>query len=97
VFGGPPCQGFSQKGKRLSLDDERNYLFKYFLNVVEYVHPKAFVIENVPNLLTTSDSYFFNLIKEDCEKMGYTINAQILDASDFGVLSTKKESFYCWY
>jgi site-specific DNA-cytosine methylase len=23
-------QGFSQKGKRLSLDDERNYLFKYF-------------------------------------------------------------------
>lgn len=93
VFGGPPCQGFSQKGKRLSLDDERNYLFKYFLNVVEYTHPKAFVIENVPNLLTTSDSYFFNLIKDDCEKMGYTINAQILDASDFGVPQQRKRAF----
>ncbi len=93
VFGGPPCQGFSQKGKRLSLDDERNYLFKYFLNVVEYVAPKAFVIENVPNLLTTSDSYFFNLIKKDCEKMGYTINAQILDASDFGVPQQRKRAF----
>ena len=93
IFGGPPCQGFSQKGKRLSLDDERNYLFKYFLDVVEFVQPKAFVIENVLNLLTTSDSYFFNLIKEDCEKMGYTINAKILDASDFGVPQQRKRAF----
>ena len=93
IFGGPPCQGFSQKGKRLSLDDERNYLFKYFLDVVEFVQPKAFVIENVPNILTTSDSYFLNLIKDDCEKMGYTINAQILDASDFGVPQQRKRAF----
>lgn len=28
VIGGPPCQGFSQKGKRLSVNDERNFLFK---------------------------------------------------------------------
>lgn len=93
IFGGPPCQGFSQKGKRLNLDDERNYLFKYFLDVVEYVQPNAFVIENVPNLLTTSDSYFFNLIKDNCEKMGYTINAQILDASNFGVPQQRKRAF----
>lgn len=82
-----------QKGKRLSLDDERNYLFKYFLDVVEFVQPKAFVIENVPNILTTSDSYFLNLIEDDCEKMGYTINAQILDASDFGVPQQRKRAF----
>ena len=25
IVGGPPCQGFSQKGKRLSLDDPRNF------------------------------------------------------------------------
>src|SRR5690606_37869807 len=27
VFGGPPCQGFSQKGKRLHINDDRNFLF----------------------------------------------------------------------
>ena len=28
VIGGPPCQGFSQKGSRKGLKDDRNYLFK---------------------------------------------------------------------
>ena len=31
IIAGPPCQGFSQKGKRLSLGDPRNYLFHHFL------------------------------------------------------------------
>ena len=30
IVWGPPCQGFSQKGKRKIMDDPRNYLFKYF-------------------------------------------------------------------
>ena len=29
VIGGPPCQGFSQKGKRKSINDPRNFLFRY--------------------------------------------------------------------
>lgn len=31
IVGGPPCQGFSQKGKRLSIDDPRNFLFRQFV------------------------------------------------------------------
>ena len=31
VIGGPPCQGFSQKGKRMNIDDDRNFMFKYFI------------------------------------------------------------------
>ncbi|MDW5472827.1 DNA cytosine methyltransferase [Limosilactobacillus reuteri] len=57
VLGGPPCQGFSQKGKRLSLKDPRNYLFRYFAKVVDYIRPQFFVMENVPNLLTTSSGF----------------------------------------
>ena len=34
IIGGPPCQGFSLKGKKLGLDDPRNYLFNEYLNVV---------------------------------------------------------------
>ena len=52
VIGGPPCQGFSQKGQRKTIHDERNFLFKYYVAVVELVKPKYFVMENVPNLLT---------------------------------------------
>nr|WP_280636072.1 DNA cytosine methyltransferase [Helicobacter pylori] len=27
IIGGPPCQGFSNKGKNLGLKDPRNFLF----------------------------------------------------------------------
>ena len=30
IIGGPPCQGFSQKGQRKTIHDERNFLFKYY-------------------------------------------------------------------
>ena len=58
VMGGPPCQGFSQKGKRLSLNDPRNFLFKEFVRFVEEFSPKYFVLENVPNIITTENGYF---------------------------------------
>lgn len=66
VIGGPPCQGFSQKGQRKSINDDRNYLFKQFVEVVKYVQPKYFVMENVPNLLTSEGGYFKEEIK--CER-----------------------------
>lgn len=58
IIGGPPCQGFSQKGKRKSVNDPRNFLFRYYFEVVDRVRPRYFVIENVPNLLTTEHGYF---------------------------------------
>ena len=58
VIGGPPCQGFSQKGQRKSINDPRNFLFRYYYEVVRCVQPRYFVIENVPNLLTTENGYF---------------------------------------
>ncbi|MBF7046606.1 DNA cytosine methyltransferase, partial [Campylobacter volucris] len=35
IIGGPPCQGFSSKGKNLGLQDERNFLFKEYLEIVK--------------------------------------------------------------
>ena len=58
VIGGPPCQGFSQKGQRKTIHDERNFLFKYYVRVVGLVKPRYFVMENVPNLLTAEGGYF---------------------------------------
>ena len=35
VVGGPPCQGYSQKGQRKTIKDDRNFLFRYFVEVVQ--------------------------------------------------------------
>lgn len=50
IIGGPPCQGFSLKGKKLGLNDPRNFLFNEYLNIVETLQPDVFTIENVKSL-----------------------------------------------
>lgn len=92
IVGGPPCQGFSQKGQRKSINDERNFLFRYYYEVVALVKPKYFVMENVPNLLTTEDGYFKKEIETLFESIGYQIVADVLNASDFGVPQNRKRA-----
>lgn len=92
VIGGPPCQGFSQKGQRKTIHDERNFLFKYYVEVVELVKPRYFVMENVPNLLTTENGYFIKEIEELFHDMGYQIKKGILNASDYGVPQNRRRA-----
>lgn len=85
IVGGPPCQGFSLKGKNLGLNDPRNFLFLEYLKVVERVKPEVVVIENVKNLTNACKGYFIIQIKERLKSLGYIANSGILNAKDFGV------------
>lgn len=55
LVGGPPCQGFSDIGKRNS-DDPRNSLFRDFFRLVDEIRPRFFVAENVPGILADRNS-----------------------------------------
>ncbi|EGO5081323.1 DNA cytosine methyltransferase [Enterococcus faecalis] len=92
IIGGPPCQGFSQKGQRKSINDDRNFLFKYFVSVVNLVKPKYFVMENVPNLLTAENGYFKKEIYDLFGSLGYTLNSGVLNAADYGVPQNRKRA-----
>ena len=92
VIGGPPCQGFSQKGQRKTIHDERNFLFKYYVSVVELVKPKYFVMENVANLLTAEGGYFRHEIEELFNKLGYSLEYGVLNASDYGVPQNRRRA-----
>lgn len=92
VIGGPPCQGFSQKGQRKTIHDERNFLFEYYVRVVELVKPRYFVMENVPNLLTAEKGYFRKEIEELFNSMGYQLKMGILNASDYGVPQNRRRA-----
>lgn len=92
IIGGPPCQGFSQKGQRKTIHDERNFLFKYYVKVVELVQPKYFVMENVPNLLTAEKGYFKKEIEEMFRKLGYILNSDVLNAADYGVPQNRRRA-----
>lgn len=94
IIGGPPCQGFSQKGKRLSLDDPRNFLFKQFVKFVEEFDPKYFVLENVPNIITTSNGFFKEQIVESFKKLGYQVTCGVLCAKDYGVPQDRRRAIF---
>lgn len=93
VVGGPPCQGYSQKGQRKTINDHRNFLFRYFVEVVKEVQSEYFVMENVPNLLTAEKGFFKQELEKLFTELGYTINAQVLCASDYGVPQNRYRAF----
>jgi DNA (cytosine-5)-methyltransferase 1 len=85
VFGGPPCQGYSQIGTR-RLDDERNELYLQYTRIVEKLRPRVFLMENVPNLVLLNKGHFRKLILKKFASIGYS-NVVVLrvTAADFGV------------
>lgn len=93
IVGGPPCQGFSQKGQRKTINDERNFLFRYFVEVVKYIQPRYFVMENVPNLLTAANGFFREEINELFKTLGYSLNMGVLNAADYGVPQNRRRAF----
>jgi DNA (cytosine-5)-methyltransferase 1 len=93
IIGGPPCQGFSIAGKRI-VDDERNKLYKSFVRFVKFYQPKAFLLENVPNIVSMSNGIVKDNIIEDFENLGYTVVCKVLMASDYGVPQNRKRAFF---
>ena len=52
IFGGSPCQSFSTAGKRQAFSDERGKAMLKFIELIEEVKPKTFLLENVKGLLS---------------------------------------------
>ena len=92
VIGGPPCQGFSLKGKNLGIKDPRNFLFMEYVNIVKRLEPEIFIIENVKNLINSEKGFFINQIYEEFEKLGYKLNHGILNAYNFGVPQNRERA-----
>lgn len=89
VVGGPPCQGFSMANRQRLIDDQRNHLYKNYVEVVKRVQPTFFVMENVKGMLSVADQ-----VKEDFRAIGYTVECRILNAKDFGVPQNRERLIY---
>lgn len=92
VFGGPPCQGFSVQ-RRGEDNDPRNELVMEYIRIVLEVQPKFFVMENVAGLLSTRGKPVLRQLEMQCEKAGYVLHIQKLNAFDFGAPQDRKRVF----
>ena len=89
IIGGPPCQGMSLSGPR-RFDDPRNKLYLSYIRLVGEIRPTAFVIENVPGLVSLFDGQIKDSIIERLTNLGYKVSYQIICAADYGVPQTRK-------
>src|SRR3989344_6080505 len=89
VVGGPPCQGFSISGKR-NPNDPRNGLYTGFVKTVKQLRPRAFVFENVPNLVAMDDGKIRDKILNDFTSLGYEVKYKIMLASDYGMQQNRR-------
>lgn len=82
VIGGPPCQGFSLLNRNRD-GDVRRSLWQPYMEVVKRSNASVFVMENVPQLLTSDE---FNDIAQCAAELGFTHLAKAkLCAADYGV------------
>lgn len=91
VVGGPPCQGFSMANRQRILDDPRNKLYKYYLELLNTIRPKFFVMENVKGMMKKSSEILDNFIS--ILGSDYSIDMVLLNAKDFGVPQSRERVF----
>lgn len=93
LLAGFPCQPFSLAGvsKKKSLGREHGFrceaqgtLFFDVARIIEHHKPKAFLLENVKNLISHDRGRTFDaIIRALAEELGYHVQTRIIDAKSF--------------
>ncbi|PKF72978.1 DNA (cytosine-5-)-methyltransferase [Chryseobacterium sp. PMSZPI] len=92
LLAGFPCQPFSIAGvskknalgrKHGFLDETQGTLFFDIARIIEKKKPKAFMLENVKNLVSHDKGKTFKVIRNTLTELGYSIYYQVLDAKHF--------------
>jgi DNA (cytosine-5)-methyltransferase 1 len=88
VIGGPPCQGFSPLNMQ-GVGLERRGLWRHYLRALEQAEPSAFVMENVPELLRSTEYLAF---VKAAHKLDFVVEGNILNAADYGVPQRRRRA-----
>ena len=90
VVGGFPCQGFSQANRFRVLDDERNFLYRFFYEVICEKQPYFFIAENVKGILSLGKGEAIKQIISDFKNAGYYTDLHLVNMADYGVPQTRQ-------
>lgn len=94
IIGGPPCQAWSEGGKRLGIVDPRAQLFLDYIRIVREKQPSFFVIENVQGLLQDKHKDSLNRFVSLLKEAGYRVNYELLNAADYKIPQDRFRVFF---
>ena len=87
--GSPPCQGFSVIGKR-DVSDDRNDLTLEFIQLINELQPKVFVMENVAGMVGGKMKGRFKEIMIALKETGYNIECTLMNSKYYDVAQSRK-------
>lgn len=93
LVGGFPCQAFSQAGKKLGFEDTRGTLFFEVARIIKAKHPKAFLLENVKNLIGHDHGRTFKVITNTLKELNYKVYYTTFHARDFGAPQNRERIY----
>lgn len=98
VFYGFPCQDLSLAGLQKGFTNENGFLTRsglvyYALNIINFIHPKVAICENVKNLCSKRFNKEFFSILDFLNLSGYNNNFKILNSIDFGIPQFRERLF----
>lgn len=98
LVAGFPCQPFSSIGKRQGfMHATQGTLFYDILRILKYKQnngqPSAFLLENVPGLVSHNKGNTFKTILKSLDEIGYKVFYKVLNAADFGVPQHRKRIY----
>lgn len=92
IIGGPPCQGFSTIGNRVSSNfetrikkDPRNELVLTYAKIINEIRPKFIVMENVKGILTLENGTYLQNVLFILAEAGYKAEYKLINMADYGV------------
>ena len=91
---GFPCQSFSMMGHQEGCaDKERGQMFFRIIDILQIKRPRYVILENVKNLHTHDKGNTFRVIREELEKLGYSVYFDIFNSNNFGVAQIRNRVF----
>lgn len=96
VIGGPPCKGFSKANTQTRhKSNPLNSLPLEFVDMVKRTKPFAFIMENVPGMLSLDNGKVVKNVMKKFRELGYENTTYwLLDAANFGVPQFRKRTFF---
>lgn len=94
LVGGFPCQAFSTEGKLLGFNDERGLLIYEILRILKDKKPRAFLLENVKNLVAHNGGQTFQIIMNELKKLNYKVTYKVMNTKDYGNIPQNRARIY---
>lgn len=101
LLAGPPCQDYSTLWNHDGLITARGNMFRHVARYLDALRPAAFVLENVPGLLSANKGMAWTLVRHALKSptsfalpstrgtrragVHYDVSAQVVDMADLGV------------